>query len=63
MEAILSPLQNADGSCEIKYPPHTKVLCGVTGPGDISSSKRIFDRANLLFSINRLRQKNNEGFI
>jgi hypothetical protein len=62
MEATLSPLRNADGSCELKWGPQTRILCGVTGPGDISSSKRLFDRANLFFSINRIHQKSKEGF-
>uniref|UniRef100_A0A914MP80 Exoribonuclease phosphorolytic domain-containing protein n=1 Tax=Meloidogyne incognita TaxID=6306 RepID=A0A914MP80_MELIC len=59
MEAILSPLSNADGSCELKS-NLSLVLCGVMGPGDISSSKRLFDKANIFFSINRILQKSKE---
>uniref|UniRef100_A0A1I8C067 RNase_PH domain-containing protein n=1 Tax=Meloidogyne hapla TaxID=6305 RepID=A0A1I8C067_MELHA len=59
MEAIISPLSNADGSCELKS-KLSLVLCGVMGPGDISSSKRLFDRSNIFFSINRIPQKSKE---
>ncbi|KAF7633110.1 RNase_PH domain-containing protein [Meloidogyne graminicola] len=59
MEAILSTLTNADGSCELKS-NISLVLCGVMGPGDVSSSKRLFDRTNIFLSINRLKQRSKE---
>jgi hypothetical protein len=60
IEAILTPLSNADGSCELKSNLNL-VLCGVIGPGDVSSSKRLFDRSNIFVTINRISQKSKEG--
>lgn len=53
LECNLSFLNRADGSCELSN-GKTKVWCGVNGPGDVQPSKRIFDRMNILFTINRL---------
>jgi hypothetical protein len=63
MDALLAPLLNTDGSCEITSGSggKTRILCGVTGPGDVSGSRRMFDRAALFISINRLPPKS-EGW-
>lgn len=53
LKANLSLLKNADGSCEY-YNGKTRVLCAVNGPGDIQSSKRKYDKMNILFSFNKL---------
>ncbi|KAL3104137.1 hypothetical protein niasHS_002164 [Heterodera schachtii] len=63
MDASLSVLSHADGSCEIWDKGRGRILCGVTGPGDVSSSRRIFDRANVFFNINRLTTKNREEIV
>uniref|UniRef100_A0A183C966 RNase_PH domain-containing protein n=1 Tax=Globodera pallida TaxID=36090 RepID=A0A183C966_GLOPA len=63
MEASLSVLSHADGSCELWQKGRGRILCGVTGPGDVSSSRRIFDRANVFFSFNRLATKNREELV
>lgn len=53
LKADLSFLKMPDGSCEIRNGT-TKVLCGINGPGDIQSSKRKYDKMNILFNINKL---------
>ncbi|KAL3098070.1 hypothetical protein niasHT_027615 [Heterodera trifolii] len=63
MDASFSVLSHADGSCEIWEKGRGRILCGVTGPGDVSSSRRIFDRANVFFNINRLTTKNREEIV
>lgn len=60
IKGTLSLLKRADGSGEFSN-GQTIVWCGINGPGDIQSSKRIYDRANLLCSFNKLVEKDKIG--
>lgn len=53
VELKLSILSSADGSTEIKQ-RGSRVICSVMGPGDVSSSKKLFDRAHVACDFYRL---------
>jgi ribonuclease PH len=62
MTAKLGVLSSADGSAELSS-DRNRLLAGVMGPGDTASSKRLYDRANVLCTFYQLPIcKNSEVF-
>uniref|UniRef100_A0A915DAA1 Exoribonuclease phosphorolytic domain-containing protein n=1 Tax=Ditylenchus dipsaci TaxID=166011 RepID=A0A915DAA1_9BILA len=49
----ISFLKHPDGACEIEH-GKSRIWCAINGPGDVQSSKRIFDRVNVMCDFNRL---------
>src|SRR4051794_36619993 len=48
-DATVSCLRQADGSCEWRN-GGTRILCGISGPGEVHASRRFLDRASFSFT-------------